>query len=454
MPHNQTKFCGMKIKFLIRKSAKRNDFETSASISIRVQDSDRYDETVVTPLSINPHFWDKDSFCVKQNALCPEKVIVETNKRLSDLENFVSRTFLEQKNHEKGWLTEKVDMFFHPERYKEALPEEATFQDMCKKFVNLHTFSESRKKHFRVLMEVMRRYEKYVAITTKNNNFRLYAENVTTETILEIKDYITNEYKYVAVYPQLLEVTPEAKPIGVRSENTVIDYLCRLRAFFMWCFKYKLLTNRPFDQIHIEECVYGTPVILTQEERDHLAAFDLSSRPQLEVQRDIFIFQCLIGCRVSDLYSLTKDNIIGESIHYIQKKTKNENPRTVVVPLVDEAKQLIKKYEGRSDKLFPYIASQKYNEDLKVIFKLAELNRVVTVLNPQGRMPESKPLHELACSHLARRTFVGIMYKNCPNKSIIASMSGHNENSRAFSRYKKIDEEMQREFMEKNLVKR
>ena len=39
---------------------------------------------------------------------------------------------------------------------------------------------------------------------------------------------------------------------------------------------------------------------------------------------------------------------------------------------------------------------------------------------------------------MARRTFVGNLYKQVLDPNIVASMSGHAENSRAFSRYREI----------------
>ena len=61
----------------------------------------------------------------------------------------------------------------------------------------------------------------------------------------------------------------------------------------------------------------------------------------MAIQRDIFIFQTLIGCRVSDLYRMTKLNVVNEAIEYIPKKTKEGNPVTVRVPLNDKAKEIL-----------------------------------------------------------------------------------------------------------------
>ena len=52
---------------------------------------------------------------------------------------------------------------------------------------------------------------------------------------------------------------------------------------------------------------------------------------------------------------------------------------------------------------------------------------------------------KVATSHLARRTFVGNLYRQIKDPNIIASMSGHKEGSRAFARYRAIDDQIKAE---------
>ena len=59
-----------------------------------------------------------------------------------------------------------------------------------------------------------------------------------------------------------------------------------------------------------------------------------------------------------------------------------------------------------------------------------------------------KPLYEVASSHTARKTFVGNLYRQVPDPNLIASMSGHVECSRAFRRYRTIDDDMKRKLVE------
>ena len=168
----------------------------------------------------------------------------------------------------------------------------------------------------------------------------------------------------------------------------------------------------------------------------------------MSVHRDIFIFQCLIGCRVSDLYRLKKSNVINDGIEYIPRKTKDGRPITVRVPLNETAKLILKRYESiEGDKLLPFISEQKYNAAIKQVFKTAGVTRIVTVVDPTTREGVKRPINEVASSHMARRTFVGNLYKKVKDPNLVGSLSGHKEGSKAFARYRDIDEDMKKQLV-------
>ena len=107
--------------------------------------------------------------------------------------------------------------------------------------------------------------------------------------------------------------------------------------------------------------MYGPPVFITTSELNTLAKLDLSDKPDLAVQRDIFVFQCCVGCRVGDLYKMTRSNIVNGVLYYIASKTKDDNPRTLAVPLVSMAMDVIDRYDDpKRATLFPFIHEQYY----------------------------------------------------------------------------------------------
>lgn len=70
----------------------------------------------------------------------------------------------------------------------------------------------------------------------------------------------------------------------------------------------------------------------------------------------------------------------------------------------------------------------------------AGLDRMVTVLDQQTREEIQKPLYEVASSHMARRSFIGNIYKKVKDPNLVGALSGHKEGSKAFTRYRTIDE--------------
>ena len=338
------------------------------------------------------------------------------------------------------WFAEALEQYRHPERF---LPPGEDFFGAFDKFLADNESSRPRENHYKVLRRQLRRFELY-----SGRKWKL--DTITGDDLAAFKEFLTNEHiicrdkRFEYVYAAV----PESRTPGERGYNAIGNSLRLLRTFLNWCVKHKLTTNYPFREYSIESPVYGTPYYITLEEREQIARADLSSRPQLAVQRDVFVFHCCIGCRVGDLLRLTRANIIDGAVEYIARKTSGERPVTVRVPLNATASGILERYaDYPGPGLLPFISSQKYNDDIKTIFRLAGIDRVVTVLNPRTRREEQRPLYEIASSHLARRTFIGNLYKQVKDPNLISSMSGHVEGSTAFYRYRNVDEQMKRDLV-------
>ena len=78
------------------------------------------------------------------------------------------------------------------------------------------------------------------------------------------------------------------------------------------------------------------------------------------------------------------------------------------------------------------------------MLKKAGISRIVTVINPITRQDEQHPIYEVATSYMARRNFIGNLYKEVKDANLIGSMTGHTEGSKAFARYRTIDEDIKR----------
>ncbi len=441
----------MKVTYIVKKTVKRYDIDSKATIYVRLRDGRRLDSVAPTKLSINPNLWDDKAEQVKSKVVCPDGTRTYYNEEVRKLKTYLEKKYQEEKNEvSKEWLKTTLDKYYNPQKYdsKEAVIN-SSIEQLCDEFLLKHKLSDVRRKNFKVVKRAMMRYQLFVQVTRRGQeSFILDIDQVTADTLHDMWDFFENEHLYVEKYPAIYETIYEKRKPRPRGRNTLIDCFCRIRTFFLWCHEKKKTNNRPFDEFHIEESVYGTPFYITLEERDIIFNVDLSGNPNLETHRDIFIFQSLIGCRIGDLYRMTKKNIINGAIEYIPRKTKEGNPVTVRVPLNEKALSILEKYKDiEGDKIFPFRYEQDYNEAIKEIFALAGVTRIVTVLNPLTREEEKRPINEVASSHLARRTFIGNIYKKVKDPNLVGALSGHKEGSKAFNRYREIDEEMKKELV-------
>lgn len=410
-------------------------------------------------LRINIDVWDTKNDCIKARAIYNGDRNA-FNKAVNARKQLLLETYEANKEMQltSDMLERLVDEKLHPEKYKST---EDGFFPLMEEFLLKRKLSEVRDNNFRVLIRALKRYELLRQMVDEDERkskrqkgscepFQLDIDMIDADIVTDIESFLRNEHTLFTEYPEVYKAVSGSKQPQQRGNNTICAMFNKLRAFFNWCNEQGKTENKPFAGYEgVTSEKYGTPYYITIDERNKIADFDLSSKHALEVQRDIFVFQCLIGCRVSDLLKMTKDNIINGVVEYIPHKTMDERPTVVRVPLNDRAVRLVEKYQGKDQKgrLFPFISAQKYNDAIKDIFKACEITRIVTVLNPTTGKEEKKPINEVASSHLARRTFVGNLYKKVKDPNLVGSLSGHKEGSKAFARYREIDDEIKTELV-------
>ena len=388
----------------------------------------------------------------EQKQLIAELTAID--EALKNIQKYVQQSFIDAGAGKQpvapDWLKQTLETFngINSQQAIEAEPER-TFFDYFNEYIEGKRVSDHRKRTYRVIGRMLQRFALY-------NNIELSLDNITGDTLRDFEKYLFAEYDlYIdGKLDKIFEAVPESREPQPRGENTVYDLMGKLRVFYNWANgrdkSFKLRTpytrNNPFDDYSVGACLYGTPYYITIDERKQL--YNAVLPEPLATQRDIFVFQCLIGCRVSDLWGMTRANIIDGAVEYIPRKTKEGNPVTVRVPLNSTAKEILAKYaDFNGNGLFPFTSQQQYNIDIKGMFKEAGLNRIVTILNPTTREEEKRPLYEIASSHLARRTFIGNLYKQVKDPNLVGKLSGHVEGSKAFARYRDIDEEMKQQLV-------
>lgn len=382
------------------------------------------------------HLWNekKQRLNVPRFANEEQREVLNLQHTLDDLTAYIHESFAnlpDRADATSAWMAEVVAEYHNPDGKKSATATDELVEAF-ERFMTEKGYSRYRAFSFRRVMRSLHRYGviRDRAITFDTLNERMLAD---------FERFLADEYRY-ASDPTFAELYADSRDATEeRGANTTNGMLVQLRTFIRWCVAQGLTANNPFTRYKVKENIYGTPYYLTLEERRTLYECELP--PHLATIRDIFVFQCCVGCRVGDLVKLTPDNVIDGALEYVPRKTKEGNPVTVRVVLNATATEIVERYRDRSEgMLLPFVADVYYNRALKECFTLAGITRKVTIIDPKSREEVKRPLNEIASSHLARRTFVGNLYKQIKDPNIIASMSGHKEGSRAFARYRAIDD--------------
>ena len=434
----------------------------------------KFDVRAKTNLYVQPEYWDAAKQTVKipnTRSNTPEKqqLIMKLSALKADLEslsNDIREAYIADGGGKRDLPTEWLSDFIASrilaqERIVAQMEEEETaeekddsqkeFFDTFEHFVSIQKISISRVRHYNVIIRALKRFAIYSA---QEVSFA----TLSSDLLRKFSKFLENEHKFVVegkdgkpcikdpLYKKAYKSVPECRFPKQRGQNSIVGTMSRLHTFVRWSIKRGYLNRAPYDDYVIGTAIYGTPFYLTKEKRNQLYQAKFPDNPGLDVQRDIFVFQCFIGCRVGDLMKMTKNNVINGAIEYVPRKTKEGRPYTVRVPLSPTALEILERYKDQPDgRLLPFICEQDYNRDIKKMIKLAGIDRVVTTLNTITRKEEKHPIWEVASSHMARRVLVGNLYKEVKDPNLIAKISGHVENSRAFSRYRDIDEEMAKE---------
>ena len=439
----------MKVTAFIRKTSAKNNVTDLARVYFRVRDIGGVDIKAASELSISPNHWSAEKQGYK-----PRVALVSEEKRMNFDRDIQQITHLITKEYHRGvdgnWLKRLIEEYHHPDINARGgnKAEEYHLVYQISRYIAENTLADDSYKHHLGNIDKISRYERFQHEVLHRRGFKLCIDTITADDLREFKSWLQEEHNLAGQYPLFYKDVEKQKYEQIRSENSITGYFYRIRTVVKWCIKRGLTRNNPFDQYQITQPMYGDPFYLTLEERDRVYYADLSGLGATHPSyRDIFMFQCLIGCRVSDLNRLTKANVVDGCVEYIPQKTKMEHANTVRVPLNQKALDILERYKDLEDALLPRFSHFGYNKKIKEILKYVGIDRMVRVLDPKTREDVARPLYEVATTHTARKTFIGNLYKQVKDPNLIASMSGHSEGSRAFVRYRKIDDDMKKELV-------
>ena len=274
--------------------------------------------------------------------------------------------------------------------------------------------------HFAVAMGKARKLKRFLIISGHTS---LTADEFTSDLVMQFRQFVYDEYQYVPLHPELYPRTSgHHAPTKRCCNSTVVHDLKLLQAFFAELENMEEIRISPFRKISakkrrvIMHVMYDDPVFLRAEE--FRKVLDTNVPTNLQWAKDIFVLNCAIGCRISDLLRLTPDKVTVSDdgipyVHYIPSKTvgKQTTNKEIVTPLIEPAVEIIRRTQLKLMDANPNYGRQRYNKTLRHLLEFCGIDRQVNIFNPETCDNECKPLYEVASSKLARKTHIDMLNK-------------------------------------------
>ena len=249
------------------------------------------------------------------------------------------------------------------------------------------------------------------------------AQEFTTDRVLEFRQFIADEYKYVPLYPDLYPCgSGHHWPKKRLRDTTVVHDLKLLQAFFAELENADEIRRSPFRKLSMEKrriimhTMYDAPIYLRAEELKAIMTTDVPSN--LQWAKDLFVLNCAIGCRIGDLLRLTPDKVAMSDdgipyVHYIPSKTARLQTSNVEVqtPLIEPALEIIERTGLHFMDHNHHYGKQRYNKALRRLLQYCGITRQVCLYCPETEDNIYKPICDVATSKLARKTHIDMLNK-------------------------------------------
>ncbi len=267
-----------------------------------------------------------------------------------------------------------------------------------------------------------------------------------------IKDDALNNVKLNDITVQDIEGIKHRLITKGRSQNTIKSYVTHMRTFLKRTKElgWHVNTVHSDKRLQVSWEKIETKIYLSEKEIEAIHKLIVKGYSR-EALKDMLVFGCDVGQRLSDLVLMTPKSRVGDKLILNNKKT----GITVVIPLKKRAIEIWDKYDGK----LPYGNIDSFNARLQMFFrhiatyhpKMSMYNeeRMYAVTQGGKKQQYYYPLHKLISSHIMRRSFATNAYLAGVPIPAIMKITGHLEIS-TFMKYISIDGEQNASIMQKH----
>ena len=357
---------------------------------------------VKTKVEISKHYWSKQHKKKSKDIDITNKQ-TEVNNELNKIVNYVLKAFnsVNVENINKEWLQTQIDNYYNPKKETKTPTNLIDYIDFYLDY-RKNEITETNKSKCRVIKNKLIKYETFLKkkILIKNINDSFKNEFVN--------------YQKERMY----------------SQNTIQREFVNIKTFCKHARYLGLETHPQLDSLRIDrqkvEKIYLTFEDLSKIE--NISKNQLTD--SLDNAKDWLIISCYTGQRISDFMRFTDEQIRIEDGKHLLEFTQKKTGKNMTVPLHPKVLEIINKRKGK----FPYpISDQKYNDFIKTVCKVAEINEPTKGSKLEETETNSKIFrkktgmykkYDLVTSHIGRRSFATNFYGKIPTTYLIY-VTGH-----------------------------
>lgn len=423
---------------------------TLKKIFVRVRDGRKFDKVAWTEKYVHVKMWNPEKEEVRNKTIIynPKTDVdfqiteskEQINNYLQELKIYLLAKYNEDYSKsltiQKHWLKDALKSFNNRIDISDLKSPEYFFSSWLEKWLNNPKNLISQKNAKPLSEDTIRSYKSAL------NKFKDFEE-------YQNKNYRFEELTHDGFYKEFVYYCRNDRNL---NDNSIGKAVVIFKKFFLLIKDEGLPINLDFEKGNKFTGLSNETenTYLNVQEVDRIYNLDFSNNERLDNVRDMFIIGLWTGLRISDFKRLDVSNVKNGIISIETQKTK----KRVAIGIHPQIKAILEKRNGEFPKA---ISDQKFNDYVKEVCELAEINEITTgskVVNIGTE--ENKvfrkvkgyyPKWELITSHTCRRSMITNFYKTKKLPlSTLMSLSGHGTESQ-FLQYVKLTPEENAQLM-------
>lgn len=363
-----------------------------------------------TGLYIDSKEWSRETKLPKQTKSVNKNLTTDLLKLKVFILEKLNKSIIENNNINKLWLEHKIDVFF--KRVDESKNEVLVVKWIKHIIENSHTMpnqkkqkglSKNRIKSYKSLLVRFQKYQEY----NRGKNFNII--DIDKKFFSNFEKWLLTDEKYSASTSTKF-LTDLQKVVRVASNEIEIS---------------KDFNSVKFQKVETYDDDMDV-ITLTENEIERIHNVDLQKEALINARKWL-ILSIYTGQRGTTLVErINQKNFHSSGNEYKIELKQIKGNKKIYIPVLPPVKKIFE--EG-----LPYkISTQKLNQYIKTICKLAEINEMVmgNKRNKETNRNEKKlrPKYKYISTHTGRRTFATIHYNKIPTP-IIMRVTGHKKES-------------------------